>query len=155
MKKCLIAVCLLIAFSASAAFGAEIKPSKKDKCQVCGMLVYMYPDWASKIVFKDGTAVYFDGPKDMMRYYLDMAKYAKGRANADVAEMLVTEYYDLTPIEARSAFFVTGSDVMGPMGPELVPFKSEAQASDFKRDHKGKSIMKFSEITPAVMKGLE
>ncbi len=155
MKKCLVAVCLLIAFSASAALGAEIKPSKKDKCPVCGMLVYMYPDWASKIAFKDGATVYFDGPKDMMRYYLDMAKYAKGRSGADVAEMLVTEYYDLTPVDARSAWFVAGSDVMGPMGPELVPFKTEAQAADFKRDHKGRAIYKFSDVTSAVMKDVQ
>ena len=155
MRNRLIVTCLILAFTASAALGAEIKPSKKDKCPVCGMLVYMYPDWAAKIEFKDGTTSFFDGPKDMLRYYLDLAKYAKGHAEGDIREMLVTEYYDLTPVDAKTAWFVTGSDVMGPMGAELVPFKTEAQAADFKRDHKGKAILKFTEITAKVMKGFE
>lgn len=145
-------VIVLVALCATSALGADIAPSKKDKCPVCGMLVYMYKDWGSKVEFNDGSTVYFDGPKDMLRYYMDIGKYTPGKAKADVKGILVTEYYDLEPMDAKAAFYVLGSDVMGPMGQELVPFKSEAQAMGFMRDHKGKSILKFLEISPRIMK---
>ena len=57
--------------------GADIepgKPSRQDKCPVCGMFVYKYPDWVSEIIFKDGKTVFFDGPKDMFKYYLNLNK---------------------------------------------------------------------------------
>ena len=42
---------------------------------------------------------------------------------------------------------VVGSNVMGPMGNELIPFKDETSAKDFSKDHVGKKILKFEEIT--------
>ena len=46
-----------------------------DKCPVCGMFVAKYPDFVDQIVFKDGTHAFFDGVKDMMKYYFDLPKY--------------------------------------------------------------------------------
>ena len=40
------------------------------------------------------------------------------------------------------------------MGKELVPFKSEADAIQFKKDHRGKAIINFKKITAAVIQGL-
>ena len=48
-----------------------------------------------------------------------------------------------------------GSDVYGPMGRELIPFGDEAAAKEFLADHKGQAILGFSQITPAVVKGLD
>jgi nitrous oxide reductase accessory protein NosL len=53
------------------------------------------------------------------------------------------------------AFFVIGSDVHGPMGRELIPFGKPTDAEEFRRDHKGKSVLRFSDVTPAVIKGLD
>ena len=36
---------------------------------------------------------------------------------------------------------------MGPMGDELIPFKDENSANEFSKDHFGKKIVKFNEIT--------
>ncbi len=41
------------------------------------------------------------------------------------------------------------------MGRELIPFGKNQEALEFKRDHKGKEILKFQDITPAVVKGLD
>lgn len=153
MRKLVLAL-MIVALSAGIAFGAGIAPAKKDKCPVCGMLVYMYKDWAAKVEFNDGTLVYFDGPKDMFRYWLDLRKYAPGKTQADIRTILVTEYYDLEPMDAKSAFYVLDSNIMGPMGHELVPFKSEAQAKEFMKDHKGKRILRFDDVTAGIMKGI-
>jgi nitrous oxide reductase accessory protein NosL len=41
------------------------------------------------------------------------------------------------------------------MGKELVPFGTRADADGFLRDHRGKRILRFGEITPATLKELE
>ena len=40
-----------------------------------------------------------------------------------------------------------GSDVLGPMGKEFIPFGKEAEARQFMKDHQGKVILRFGEIT--------
>ncbi|MCC6347263.1 MAG: nitrous oxide reductase accessory protein NosL, partial [Nitrospirales bacterium] len=121
----------VLLFSLAPVTGAEcgerqpVSPTQKDKCAVCGMFVAKYPDWVSRILFKDGSSVFFDGPKDMFRYYSDMKKYAPSRNQTDIESLYVKEYYSLAPLDADKAFFVAGSDIYGPMGKELVPFGKE------------------------------
>jgi nitrous oxide reductase accessory protein NosL len=150
-----IIICIL---SLSYAVSAEInplQPSKKDKCPVCGMFVYKYPDWVGQIVFKDGSIAFFDGAKDLFKYYYNLKKYNPEKTTKDIAAIYVTEYYDMKTIDAGSAFFVVGSDVYGPMGKELIPFVSKADAEAFKKDHKGKRILRFEDIKPGVIKKLD
>jgi nitrous oxide reductase accessory protein NosL len=56
------------------------------------------------------------------------------------------------PIDARSAWFVIGSDVLGPMGQELIPFAREEEARGFMQDHHGRTVLKFDDITPVTLK---
>src|SRR5512133_551133 len=96
--------------------------SAKDKCPVCGMFVSKYPDWTAAIVFKDGTKVYFDGAKDLFKYLANPGSYTPGRSSKDVDSISVKDYYSVQPVNGRSAYYVAGSDVLGPMGRELIPF---------------------------------
>jgi len=148
MKKSLISALLVLVIFCAASFVPALaaepaKPGPKDRCPVCGMFVAGYPNWISTIVFKDGTQVFFDGPKDMFVYFFDLEKYAPGKTAADLQGLYVTEYYSTRLLDARKAFFVIGSDVMGPMGQELVPVADLAQARTFLRDHHGKKIRQF------------
>lgn len=127
----------------------------KGNCAVCGMYVANFPDWAAAITFKDGSQAWFDGPKDLFTYLLDLKRYAARRQATDIAAILVKDYYGLKPIDGRKAFFVAGSDVMGPMGRELVPFATEPDARDFLRDHKGSQVLPFPGITSATLRSLE
>ena len=54
-------------------------------------------------------------------------------------------------IDAKNAFYVLGSNVYGPMGEELIPFKNESQAKKFMTDHYGKSLLKFEEIKKEIL----
>jgi nitrous oxide reductase accessory protein NosL len=132
-----------------------IKPGPRDKCPVCGMFVAKYPDWIAEILFKDGTHAFFDGAKDMFKYYLDLKRYNPSKKTDDIDSIYVTDYYDLTWTDGNKAFYVIGSDVYGPMGRELIPFKDQAGAKDFFKDHKGKSILTFKEVTLDVIKTLD
>lgn len=124
------------------------------KCPVCGMFVAKFPDWTATARFKDGTTSYYDGPKDMFSHYFDTARYTPGKRQADIVALAVKEYYSLAMIDARTAYFVVGSDVYGPMGSELIAFKTENDANSFKLDHKGKRILRFNEITRQTIKSL-
>jgi nitrous oxide reductase accessory protein NosL len=119
------------------------------------MFVAKYPDWLSQIVIKDGTVFFFDGAKDMFKFYFNLKRYSPKRTIDNVSSIYVTDYYSLTPIDGFTAVYVIGSDVYGPMGRELIPFGKNQEAMEFKRDHKGKEILKFHDITPAMMKGLD
>ncbi len=133
----------------AATQAAERKPvevKKSDKCKVCGMFVAGFPNWIAQIIFSDGSYAVFDGPKDMLRYYFNMAKYNPSKTQADIDSIYVTEYYSAKPAEARKLFFVQGSDVNGPMGVEFIPIESMEKAKEFMKDHHGKKILKFSEI---------
>ena len=118
------------------------------------MFVAKFPDWTATTRFKDGSTSYYDGPKDMFSHYFDTARYTPGKRQSDIIALAVKEYYSLAMIDARTAFFVFGSDVYGPMGSELIPFKTEKDAAVFKLDHKGKRILRFNEITRLTIKAL-
>jgi copper chaperone NosL len=151
----ILAVLSLMLFSVPISCAADKKPvqvKQSDKCPVCGMFVAGYKNWLAEIIFTDGSYAAFDGPKDMFRYYLNMKKYSPSKTAADISKIYVTEYYSTRMMDAQKAIFVQGSDVYGPMGPELVPFASEATAKEFLNDHMGKQILKFREITEEHLK---
>lgn len=147
--------CQVIACSAFAADKVPPAPSAKAKCPVCGMFVAKYHDWVSAITFKDSTTVFFDGPKDMFRFYLNPGKFGSSKKQSDVASIYVKDYYSLAPVDGRGAFYVIGSDVLGPMGKELVPFAKKEHAEGFLTDHGGKSVIRFGEIDALMLKSLE
>lgn len=126
---------------------APVNPAKNDKCIVCGMFVSKYPDWIGEIIFNDGRVLFFDGCKDLFKYYLNVKKYSRDKDRSDISAIYVTDYYDVSFINAVNAFYVVGSDVYGPMGRELVAVRSESDAEAFLKDHQGKQIIRFNEIS--------
>lgn len=127
------------------------KPGEKSLCPVCGMIVSKYPAWLATVVWKDGRADHFDGAKDLFKFLQALPEYAPGRTRDAITTIVVTDFYDLKKIDARQAFYVIGSDVTGPMGHELVPLASKADAEDFLKDHHGSKMLRFDEVTPAIV----
>jgi nitrous oxide reductase accessory protein NosL len=154
-KAIFLLILLLAAPPLWAGGAAPVKPGAGDKCPVCGMFVAKYPDWTAEIIFSDGAAVFFDGVKDMLKYYINLRKYNPSKTQADLDAVFVKDYYAVEFIDGRKAFYVSGSDIYGPMGKELIPFEKEAQAQEFLKDHQGKAILNFDEIDPAVIRGLD
>jgi copper chaperone NosL len=143
----LLPLFLSLSLPAAAADRKPIEIKKNDKCRVCGMLVSAYPQWVAEIVFEDGTYATFDGPKDMFRYFLNIAKFDPSRKQSDIAAIFVTEYYSTRMRDAHGVFFVKGSDVNGPMGAELVALETLDKAKVFMKDHRGKKILKFDDVS--------
>ncbi len=121
------------------------------KCPVCGMFVAKYPKWAAAITTDEGKTHYFDGVKDMMKFYFDPKTYHHELTQAQMKSVHVTEYYDIKAIDAKSAWYVIGSNVYGPMGKEPVAFESEARAKAFMKDHFGTAIVRFDGLSPKLI----
>jgi nitrous oxide reductase accessory protein NosL len=121
------------------------------KCPVCGMFVYKYPKWVALIEL-NGKKYYFDGVKDMLKYYFFDGDFPYDRAK--IRKMEVTNYYTLEPIDAKKAFYVYDSKEYGPMGRELIPFSTLKEAKSFIADHGGE-LMKFEDITPKAVMALD
>jgi nitrous oxide reductase accessory protein NosL len=122
------------------------------KCPVCGMFVTKYPKWAAMIEV-DGKKYYFDGVKDMMKYYIFDVDFPYDRTH--ITQMEVTDFYTLDAIPAKQAWYVYDSELYGPMGRELIPFASKKAAENFMADHGGERIVHFDEITPKMVMALD
>jgi nitrous oxide reductase accessory protein NosL len=156
--KQLLSLFFLCVFLPATLRSAPIKvpdPGPKDTCPVCGMFVAKYPEWIATVLYKDGHAHHFDGAKDLFKYLLDLAKWAPGDKAENIASIGVTEYYGLTRIDAHDAFYVLGSDTLGPMGHELIPMETREDADEFMKDHGGKQITKFKDVTIKLLTNLD
>lgn len=125
---------------------------KEVKCPVCGMFVAKYPKWAA-LIDVASQKYYFDGVKDMMKFYIFDVDFPYDRAT--IVNIEVTDFYTLKAIDAKKAFYVIGSDVYGPMGNELIPFLTKDAAQNFMTDHRGEKIILFDDITPKLVMGLD
>ena len=153
----LLFVFIQLLLSASIPFiraEAADSVSEQTRCSVCGMFVAKYPNWLAQIQYADQSQTrFFDGPKDMMVFYFNPEKYG-GPPREDIKEIFVKDYYVLNWLPAKDAFYVIGSDIYGPMGHELIPFASKEAADSFSKDHHGKEILTFEEITPEFIESL-
>lgn len=148
-----IALAFLVLWAAATAARADVdvpKPGPRDTCPVCGMLVSKYPNWVALVKYRDGHVHYFDGAKDMFKYLQDYARFAPGHRMEDIEAIRVTEFYGLGKMDAHKAYYVVGSDVLGPMGHELVPLATKADAEEFLKDHKGRRILTFDQVSPSI-----
>jgi nitrous oxide reductase accessory protein NosL len=133
----------------------QIKPTPADKCPVCGMFVAKYPDFLAEIIFQDGSYALFDGVKDMMKYYFKLSQYNPSKKPVDIKAIWVTDYYTLDLIDGFKSYYVLDSNVYGPMGRELITFKQEDEAKEFMKDHQGKAVLQFNNITENLIKTLD
>lgn len=113
------------------------------------MLSSNYPKWRTRIFFKGGAISSFDSPTDMFRFLGDMAQYDSKHTEADVTQIHVTDYVQRRWIEARRAFYVSGSTASGPMGDDLPAFENKANAEFFARSAGGK-VLNFAQAAKEI-----
>ncbi len=133
----------------SLVFAYEMDYTKDTKCEVRHLKLYKAPKWTSKIELQNGKKIFFSSPKSMFEFYFRPANWAYigVKSEKDFKDILVTDYKTGKIIEARGAFFVYGSNVTSPAGDDLVPFDSYKQAKEFAKNHNGKRVFGFKEVS--------
>jgi len=112
--------------------------SPEDRCPVCGMKVIRYPKFAGAIELRNSATFYFCSTGCMIRSWMHPEIYL-GTTQTELKQPVVKEYFTGRQVDGRSIIFVFGSDVIGPMGPALVPVMDENYLKVFKKRHGGKS----------------
>lgn len=140
-----------VAYYIKSKKSSTFKVPNGAKCPVCGMFVYKYPKWAAHMVIKNKD-YYFDGVKDMLKFYFFDEDFKYNRD--DISKVEVRDYYSLESIDAKDAFYVIDSKVYGPMGKELIPFKSLKEAKAFIADHGGR-VIKLKDTNPKMILDLD
>jgi nitrous oxide reductase accessory protein NosL len=109
---------------------------RAERCATCGMKIDPASPWVSYVTI-DGKEQAFDTPS------CAFAGWRKAGTTGTNARF--REYYSQEMKSAEELRFVRGSDVIGPMGPDLVPV-SEGAARRFARDHNGAPPQSANEL---------
>ena len=147
-KTVILFLFFAICFSPIYGDGTAPLPITKDhKCPTCGMRVAGFTNWHTQIVYSDHTNEAFCAVKCLMAYYFEPARFSGTQHPQDNKTLLAKDYYTQKWHNMEEMYFVMGSDVMGPMGRDLVPFADKTSAETFLEDHNGDNILAFSDIT--------
>lgn len=162
--------CLVFAATPCAADGAAQKtgprPAAKemttegalrlspgDRCPICGMYPAKRPKTAAGMQLSDGRTFYFCGNGCLLRTWRFSDKYLAVSSDA-IDRMRVRDFFTGETIDARSAWWIAGSDVIGPMGPALVALESRGAVDAFKERHGGQLVFQLADMDDALWKKL-
>lgn len=144
---------ILIAVLVTFGFSLEINYTKEDVCLIRKVKIYKNPLWVAKIKTSSGKVALFCSPKSMFEFYFKPYKFEEYGAETadDIDEIIVTDYLTLKPINARSAYFVYGSNKTSPAGDDLVAFEKKVDAQIYANKYNGKRVLRFSKISQALI----
>lgn len=138
------------------------------RCPVCGMYPSRHPRWAVQVIFADGNTHFLDSPLSLFHYLRQVERFAPGRRRRDVAAIYVSNvsYGDADTdkamgsdrwLLAEQAYFVHGSDLMGPMRGGNLPAIASLEAAKLLVASHGGVALRFStldEALPTVLQSL-
>ena len=124
--------------------GAACK--KEERCKNCGMKIDPASPWNADLVAADGATVRFDTPRCAFTYWRGGKMQAK--------DIRAQDYYDRKWRDGAELRFVAGGDVLGPMGPDLVPVDAP-RAGKFLQDHTADRVVTVSEVTLELLNSLK
>ena len=125
----------------------------QSSCSLDGMLLSDYPGPKAQIHYDGQPAPeFFCDTVEMLSMLLKPEQARKVKA-VYVQDMGKADW--AAPrgawIDARSAFYVQGSSKRGAMGPTLISFATEADATKFAAEFGGK-VLPFAQITPDMVR---
>jgi nitrous oxide reductase accessory protein NosL len=126
-------VLLLILATATAAVAAE-----RQACHLCGMYIDQYQHTAALLTERDGKETATCGVADMIRFIED-----SGGPDA-FTSIKVVDWDTHQRIDASSATYVIGSDLVPDMIPNIIAFGSKEAAEEFIREHGG-GLLSFTQ----------
>ena len=129
----------------SLALDGRLMISKTDRCPVCAMFPARHPRAAAAMTLKTQTTYYFCSNGCLLRAFLRPMRYLAVEP-ITIDRLVVLDYFTGLPIDARSASWVAGSDVFGPMGPAIIALGRPGHASAFIKRHGGDIRFDFDQL---------
>jgi copper chaperone NosL len=131
----------------------QMQFSASDRCPVCGMDVGPHRKLASAIALDDGVTYHFCGTGCMIKTWLHPEVFID-TDKARVKRAVTREYFAGEHVDALTAHWVAGSDVVGPMGPALVALKDAPDLKTFKERHGGKTTFSLATLDDAAWEAI-
>jgi nitrous oxide reductase accessory protein NosL len=123
----------------------QIALSPADRCPVCAMFPARHARSAAAMTLNNGDTYYFCSNGCLLRTWLRPTVYL-GRPRNAIDRLVVRDYFTGHGINARTAIWIAGSDVVGPMGPAIVALGDTAQRDAFIGRHGGKTVFTFDQV---------
>ncbi len=149
MQRVLLVAVLFV----SLLYAEKIHVNKDERCLIRQVKVSKYPQWVAKVVTIQNKSVYLSSPKSMFEYIFAAARWPElGALNInDMKSIEVTDFKTGEAIDAKTAYYVYGSNKTSPGGDDLVPFANKADAEAFMKHNNGKRVLRFSKISIALI----
>ncbi|MEK6673768.1 MAG: nitrous oxide reductase accessory protein NosL [Nitrospirota bacterium] len=156
-KILLLSLITVLALPISCSRGRGERPqpvefTREHSCNVCGMIIVDFPGSKAQVHYKNNRYDTFCSTLDLFLFYHQpdrpaniKAIYVNDMGKADM------EHPKGHWIDAETAFYVYGGDIMGPMGEALVPFSDIKAAEEYVKKHGGR-IARFDEVKPEMLK---
>lgn len=125
--------------------GKIAEPNAETRCVVCGMYPARYPEHRCQISTKEGETQHFCSSQCMVSFLADPKEYVK--KSITVKSVWVTVSHEQSYEYALGLYYLVGSQIMGPMGKEAIPYRSKAMAEKAAKDHGGR-VVRYKELTP-------
>ncbi|MEJ2038247.1 MAG: nitrous oxide reductase accessory protein NosL [Desulfosarcinaceae bacterium] len=128
-----------------------LRPSPGDHCPVCGMFPARMPRYASALVLQDGRTFYFCSNRCLLQSWRHSRTHL-GVPPEAIGQMRVLDYFNGAVVDAHQAWWVAGSDAIGPMGPAVVALTSPKAVEIFRKRHGGSLVFQLHQVDEALWK---
>lgn len=135
------------------AADGQMQLSDSDRCPLCGMFPAKRPKSAAAMVLADGRTFYFCANGCLLRAWHDAVTHLNVPRER-IERMVVKDFFSGGPLDAQQAWWVAGSDVVGPMGPAPVALAGEADVTPFKARHGGTIVFQLAQMDDALWQKL-
>lgn len=138
----------LAACTQEAKTVAPVELKQGTACSLDGMLLLDYPGPKAQIHYANGDVDFFCDTMEMFSIYLNPE--TKTQVTAVYTQDMAKEDWKSPRanwIDARSAFYVQGSNMKGAMGPTFASFARQEDAAAFAKEHGGK-VLRFEQVDP-------
>ena len=141
----------LVAFAGCSREQGPVQPAEitsETACTLDGMLLSDYPGPKVQIHYESGPPEFFCDTVEMFAMVLqpESQRRIRGVYTQDMGQADWTQPRGHW-IDARSAFYVEGSDIKGSMGPTFASFARREDAEAFAQQHGGR-VLSFDQVTP-------
>lgn len=141
----ILALFLLMLMSTRLSAHEQHESQERPSCRVCGMYIDQYQKSAAELVFKDGKKEYTCGVACMLREVTDAGGLSAFKS------VKVHDWVSGKLVDAETATYVIGSNVIPDMVPNYIAFANREEAEAFVAKEGGEVIdfnIAYDDISP-------